>query len=406
MDRLLARRVPDARELLLRAAAELAAPRLEVAEAGEDGAPSPARAPRPRASAGGRRRRIALQLVEQLAIAGIAGLRVEPQPPPQHRPEAGRHLRARGRIAQLAPRSASSDLPQALAGERLLAVERLVERDAEAELIAAGVRRARPGAAPAPCRPACPATTPHSVSGDRRSPPPGSGGCRRRLLAAASAHRPRPARSPPPGPGRRRPSSTLSGLKSRWTSPAACAAASPRPAGEEDRPRSRARSAAPPPATAAASAPRRTPWPRRPGRRTCRRRRPRPRWDGTAGRSPAPRAAAAARSASAAAPPVRPQQLERHLAVELRIVRRVDHAHAAGADAVQDHVAADRRAGRERRPRLLGRRGPRGNVSVGSVAWSSSNSQMDRSRSYRIARGGLTAALQSHTLPTGYRTWE
>ncbi len=35
------------------------------------------------------------------------------------------------------------------------------------------------------------------------------------------------------------------------------------------------------------------------------------------------------------------QQLERDLAVELRVVGRVDHAHAAGTERVQDHVATD-----------------------------------------------------------------
>jgi thiamine-monophosphate kinase len=43
-----------------------------------------------------------------------------------------------------------------------------------------------------------------------------------------------------------------------------------------------------------------------------------------------------------------PQQLDRHLAIQLRIVRGVDLAHAAAADQPEDDVAANARATRER----------------------------------------------------------
>ena len=48
------------------------------------------------------------------------------------------------------------------------------------------------------------------------------------------------------------------------------------------------------------------------------------------------------------------QQLERHLAIQLRIVRRVDLAHAAATNEVQDHVASHGHAAGQR-----GRAAPR-----------------------------------------------
>ena len=74
-----------------------------------------------------------------------------------------------------------------------------------------------------------------------------------------------------------------------------------------------------------------------------RRRGPRRRSDATAAPSPAPRAPAslAARARAAAAVGVGLQQLDRDLAIELGIERRVDDAHAALADHVEDDVTAN-----------------------------------------------------------------
>ena len=44
---------------------------------------------------------------------------------------------------------------------------------------------------------------------------------------------------------------------------------------------------------------------------------------------------------AASSTPAKRQQLERDLAIELRIVGGVDDAHAAGAEAIEDHVAPD-----------------------------------------------------------------
>jgi hypothetical protein len=41
------------------------------------------------------------------------------------------------------------------------------------------------------------------------------------------------------------------------------------------------------------------------------------------------------------------QHLDGDHAIELGVVRRVDHAHAAGTDLVRDHISPDLRAGRE-----------------------------------------------------------
>ena len=63
------------------------------------------------------------------------------------------------------------------------------------------------------------------------------------------------------------------------------------------------------------------------------------------------------------------QQLERDLAIELRIVGGVDHAHAAAPDDVQDHVAPDAHAagqrGRSPRGRQQRGRATRGDVGAG-----------------------------------------
>jgi hypothetical protein len=57
--------------------------------------------------------------------------------------------------------------------------------------------------------------------------------------------------------------------------------------------------------------------------------------------------------AGAVAPELGAQQLHRHLPVELGIVGGVDDAHAAGAEALHDEVAAHRRAAVERGGRAL-----------------------------------------------------
>ncbi len=41
------------------------------------------------------------------------------------------------------------------------------------------------------------------------------------------------------------------------------------------------------------------------------------------------------------------QHLERDDAIELRIARRVDHAHSPGTDLVHDHIASESRTGRD-----------------------------------------------------------
>ena len=158
-------------------------------------------------------------------------------------------------------------LAERLAGERPLAVERLVQRHAEAELIGARVgrlaahllgrhvrRRAHHRARAASAR------RRRCASGDDGLGSIAGG------LATARA-RPKSVTRTRPSP----PIRTLSGLKSRCTRPAACAAASPRPAATKTRRISRP-SASAPPATRSASRRRRTPWRRTPARRRCRRR--------------------------------------------------------------------------------------------------------------------------------------
>ena len=140
-----------------------------------------------------------------------------------------------------------------------------------------------------------------------------------------------------------RPTRTLSGLKSRCTSPAACAAASPRR-------RAHDRQHLAPRALRVLSQRAASRLRRAPSRRTR-----------VAGSVPtswtattfgcASRAIACASRTSHVWPPLRgrggPEQLDRDLAVELGIVRRVDDPHAAGAEHSDDDVPADQRAGRE-----------------------------------------------------------
>ena len=139
-----------------------------------------------------------------------------------------------------------------VAFERMRAVQRGEQRDRERELIAARVGHLAGERPRAPCTPACQRPQPlcvTSATSARASP--------------KSATRARPARS----------ISTLSGLKSRWTMPRSCAAASPRPASAITREDLALRDAAPR-ATRAGSRRRRAPSRGTPRRRLHRPRRP------------------------------------------------------------------------------------------------------------------------------------
>ena len=57
---------------------------------------------------------------------------------------------------------------------------------------------------------------------------------------------------------------------------------------------------------------------------------------------------------------VRPDQLDRHLAVDRRIMRQIDHAHRAAAEQTLDAIAADR-----------DRQGGVGNISSPAASWRS-----------------------------------
>src|SRR5690606_24343851 len=152
--------------------------------------------------------------------------------PPHHgflEPVRHRGAARRGRDTALGLQR--DDLSQRLRRERILAVERLVERDAEAELIAAAV-----GGQPRVLLRRHVARRADDGDGTSESDHSRKDGA---PVSAASSSSDGietwlgSARASPKSSTRTRPSgltSTLSGLKSRCTSPALCAAASPRPA--------------------------------------------------------------------------------------------------------------------------------------------------------------------------------
>ena len=177
----------------------------------------------------------------ELLESGDSARRGRRSVPRTTRPHPAGDLASFGAASDPAVRHRLGERDDAVARERPLAVERLVERDAERELIGARVDRLAAGTAPAPCTPAC-----------RRARRCGSGRprrIRRRDGGAVSAStvvgRRRRSTAPlsssvAPPDRRTRPKSTtfgtpflssrtLSGLKSRWTRPSACAAARPWP---------------------------------------------------------------------------------------------------------------------------------------------------------------------------------
>src|SRR5262249_31109048 len=92
-----------------------------------------------------------------------------------------------------------------------------------------------------------------------------------------------------------------------------------------------------------------------------------------------------ARAQLLAAAEVGADELERDLPVELRVVRGVDHAHAAGADDIHDDVAADALAARRRAARgAEGGRGLAGRVGIADA---------------RRLLGPLRRTLRGHSAP-------
>jgi RNA polymerase sigma factor (sigma-70 family) len=213
--------------------------------------------------------------------------------------------------------------------------ERLVQRDAEAELVASRVD------GPA-----------QSCSGDMyagvpiaRRPRPARSPCSR---DPGEPEVDDPARSSPPSP---RQISTFSGLKSRCTTPASWAAARPRPACTNTSRicASDGRSREPDAQRHAVDEFHRDVDPRRVRRRARRPRGSPRRWGGEPGRRPGLAQQPARSSRRGACASAGAQELEGDLAVEERVVRGIDVAHAAAADPLDQREATDpgrRRVGR------------------------------------------------------------
>ena len=176
------------------------------------------------AAARGRETRV--NRVEQRAHGRGAPGCIGAQPDQDDASQPGRHAAGGGRRSHLAARDGAAQLIEVCPGVRPLAVERLVQRDAERELTS---DRASAGP-PASCSGAMYAGVPTSapVCVIEESAGRVSLSCALASVGACAA-----ARARPKSVTRTRPSvptSTLSGLKSRWTKPAACAASRPSPA--------------------------------------------------------------------------------------------------------------------------------------------------------------------------------
>ena len=182
------------------------------------------------------RARISRQLVEERAHRRMAVGGIDAQAAHDHALEPRRHARAVG-LAHLSRVHLAAQFLDALGRVGARAEERFVERDAEAVDVGARVdvraeellgrhvagradERAGDGERRRPAR-----------LGDAAGGTSGDGGTI--ATALVRAERARQAEVGDADAPRRRPTSTLSGLKSRCTSPAACAAARPAPACDE-----------------------------------------------------------------------------------------------------------------------------------------------------------------------------
>jgi hypothetical protein len=321
MDRLSPPIVPDARGSLLPAAAEPRPPGLDVAKAGEDRA-GHQHHHRRREPPPPDRLRIALQIAEQAIHRGIARLRVHLEAAQDHRPQPSRHLRPRRHLAEGRPH------------ERPLAVERLEEGHAEAELVGTGVHRDPPELL------GC------HVGGSAEDQTPFGG--KSRQLATRLWSRlgePEVGNAHPAVPpqkdvlGLEIAMDQSGGVRGGETAPGGKEASQDLTPGPGGRPQ--------PPEPLPQSLPfdqlhgHEHPVAERPGvvhRHHVRIGEPGQRL----------RLAQQPQAVRIAAEAIRPQQLQRYPAVELGVVRGIDHPHAAGPDAVEHYVAADRSAASER----------------------------------------------------------
>ena len=271
------------------------------------------------------------------------------------RTQAGTLVSAGG-SRTLPPRTLSMTSSARVAGEGAPSVERLEERRRRSRTDRRARRRARRGTARAPCSRACPSSC-RRASAACRATPRATAGCGSAargssrfvaVVARARCSRDDALRARPKSVTRARPSapmSTLSGLKSRCTRPAACAAASPRPAPRNSVRISRQLRVG---RSHALSVPAST-------SSIAKKTRPPIDADVVHGDDVGVRQARhrlrlaqhARREARLVAAEIAAQQLERDLAIELRIVRGVDHAHAARAEPIEHEIAAERGAALE-----------------------------------------------------------